>query len=259
MAKKDNTIWIVIGIIVLILILLNSNILNVNLSNSGSGDSLGNGGSSGSSGGGNQNIQNQLSISVTPINPCKGDMVSGYITSNMPGVSCIIQYRFSDLMVWQTLATVILDPNGRYTQQAPANNIGSITFRAVCNSIVSNEQTVTVKNCPPATPTYNCFDSDLGLDFTVFGNCQSNFDNVGHMDGCVSGETYMREYYCDGNGICQWIPNTNWLCNQMSCDQIVHPSSQASCDLGNCISGLTCSYIPATLVAPARCGCAGVG
>lgn len=260
---KNNT-WIIVAILIVVIIIiggnkgwfkLNSTYSTVN-NYQGSGSSGGGGNGGGNAD--NTNINYQVTISINPLNACIGDIVTGIINSNMPNANCAIQYRFSNLEIWKTQSSVNLDSSGKYTQQAPVNTAGSVTFRVVCllNGFyrVSNEQTVTVTDCSTSQP-YNCFDSDNGINFIVGGNCQSNFDNLGHMDGCVDSETYMREYYCDDSGKCQWVPNTKWKCNQMACEQI-NPSGQPSCDLGNCLTG-TCTYIPATLVAPAKCGCQG--
>jgi hypothetical protein len=42
---------------------------------------------------------------------------------------------------------------------------------------------------------------------------------------------------------------------QMVCSAIMFPTSQSSCNDGYCPVGEWCTYYPATLVMPARCGC----
>lgn len=260
MAKKTIS-WTTAILVAIVLILLvkstgvKTSVTNV-YNNASSGS---NGGGGGGGQGGNDNtdttITPKVTIDINPLSVCVGDTVTGTISSNMYSAQCTIQYRHNQFQLWQTQSTVTLSSSGFYSIATPANVAGTAIFRVVClkagNYAASNEVTVTVNNCPQ---TYDCFDSDGGIDFVNGGNCQDSYHNAGYMDGCVSGETYMREYYCDDQGICQWIPNTKWKCNQMGCEQIVHPSSQASCDLGNCLIG-TCTYVPATMFVPAKCEC----
>ncbi len=111
--------------------------------------------------------------------------------------------------------------------------------------------------------SYECSDSDGGKDYLTWGNCQDSYHQLGYTDNCNN--NVLTEYYCDSNNICQSesyncpagtiCSNGKCISNgQMPCELIGRPSSQAMCNQGFCDSG-TCTFIPATLVAPARCGC----
>jgi hypothetical protein len=245
MAKKknNNTLLIVAVIIVALVLFFKSSLNNQETLSSNNTTQSSNENE-------NQENQNWILFTVSPPDLCLGENVTGDITSDMPGQECIFQYRLSSLLPWQTLNSLSLDSNGAYTVRATANQVGSVTFRVVCGALVSNQQTVTVTNC--SSSAYECTDSDGGIDFLVSGNCQDSYHQTGFSDGCVDG--VMREYYCDNDGICQWVPNEDYNCNGMACEAIVIPTGQGTCSPGFCLTG-TCTFIPGDLANPASCGC----
>lgn len=216
-----------------------------------------------------------VSLDMNPNNVCVGDSVTGTITSNTGvGSNCGI---FSSVaaMDWQMYKIVIVDSNGIYTETNTANTIGTAKFAVACCDSqnrcgFSNSEIVTVSACNTATPTvdvsiqphYTCSDSDGGKVYTVAGNCQDSYHQLGYSDQCLSSYA-VKEYFCDSQGICQsedigcpkdWVCISG-ACHQPACSSVISPTSQSSCTVGYCDTGKTCTFTPATITMPAKCGC----
>jgi len=120
----------------------------------------------------------------------------------------------------------------------------------ICNKILTHCSCL-----PESSGGYECTDSDGSNNFFVSGNCQDSFHMAGFPDYC-DGMYLAWDYYCDDDNICQ-KNSRECYCNGgacMSCSQIINPINQNTCNLGICETG-ACTFIPATLVSPARCSC----
>jgi hypothetical protein len=234
-----------------------------------------------------QNFQNSSSFPINQINSnynvlldlnpntiCVGDYSTGKITSNTGAYTPCATFTQSGATTWQLYKTVLLDANGVYTEAQRVNTAGTAQFIAVCCDSqrqcgVSNIETLVVDTCSTPTPIpsaqpqgYQCTDSDGGKVYTVAGNCQDSYHQLGYSDSCNSVNS-LKEFYCDAQNICQSEDvgcQSGWVCIQGACRQpacggIPLPTGQSSCSVGYCTTG-TCTFEPATLYSQARCGCA---
>lgn len=91
-----------------------------------------------------------LTMSMSPSNICVGDRTTGSLSSNMPNAICSVFTNVGS--GWTFFGNAILDSNGRYSQSATINSIGTALFRATCadtngNYRISNEVMLTVTDC----------------------------------------------------------------------------------------------------------------
>lgn len=103
-----------------------------------------------------------------------------------------------------------------------------------------------------------CRDSDGGINYDVWGFCESDLTMTGLSDTCSSNT--VKEVYCDNN-LCKTIDYPcpvysvciNGVCQYPPCSTI-NPAVPENCNIGVCDTG-SCQFVPATLVSPARCSC----
>lgn len=198
-----------------------------------------------------------VTLSLNPETICVGDTTRGSVASNMPMALCALFVNTGS--GYAHLRNIGLDGTGSFSVTERINTAGTATFRALCilngRYQISNEVRLTVEVCDDSDsePSYNCFDSDGGINFDVYGYCEDSYHNAGFPDKCENGQ--IMEWYCDDNGICQYVYGGSCPSdNQLPCSASLIPSSQAMCDMRYCTSG-TCTFVPATLVMPAKCEC----
>lgn len=211
----------------------------------------------------------QVTVSLNPYSMCVGSFTEGKISSNMPNAVCSIYVSINDAPVI-LYKNVLLTSTGSYVDNVQVNSAGKAVFRVVCYTgssyAISNSVTLSTNFCsePPQPPVVpSCTDSDGGQDnqYLVYGTCESSVTQTGMADSCVNG--LLWEYYCDTDFTCKKSVVTcenGWVCiggkcAQPRCQDILFPTSQASCNPGYCNNGDGCDFVEATLHSPARCEC----
>lgn len=179
MAKKKqgiNKTW-VIAIVVIIALLFASNqgwFEKFSIVNSGSSWFSG----TSTFGGGDSSItsgESYIVLSVSPSEPCLGNLITGSISSNLPSAVCNLQAKIGSLP-WMTIGdSFILDQQGKYSASTPVNTVGTATFRVICGNVVSNERIVTVYDCSssdsPSSSSYTC-----GItSYCAAGTCPTSY------------------------------------------------------------------------------------
>lgn len=201
-----------------------------------------------------------LFLDLSPNIICLGDSTLGTITSNMPLATCVAYTNTGG--GWQPYIGFTLNNGGGYSEPQVVNQAGHAFVKVVCcdddnNCKVSNTEELTIQACDTTTttttiPSHQCYDSDGGINYAVWGYCEDDYHMAGFADTCEDGQ--LKEYYCDSESICQvrYGGSCGW---GATCSAIKYPTSQGSCNEGYCNVGM-CVYIPATLSTPAYCGCA---
>jgi len=267
MAKKDNDIWMFVGIAILIIVIIwgyqNGKFSN-NYFSTTENDYI----TQDTNNPSNTGISYQISVWLTPNTICTGGTTVGNIDTNMPNGICRLYIKTS-LTNWQLLDIVTLNSNGKYSQSRQVDIPGTAYVYANCcdsnnNCKNSNTATLIVNICNSENPEPSCIDSDNGKISTILGNCQDSYHQLGYQDSCSSSSSVL-EYFCGSDLTCHseiascpvgWVC-INGACMQPPCQSgIINPTSQGSCNPGYCgIGEGYCEYVPASLVEPARCGC----